>query len=75
MQRRIERALLHLQYFARYLLDALRDGLAVHRSEGDGFQNQKVEGSLNEVTWFSHAMIIYNIKCRLSGYQRIWRPI
>ena len=37
-------------------------------SSGDGFQNQQVQRTLHQIAWFSHTMIIYNMKCRLSRY-------
>ncbi len=60
MERRIERALLHLQHLTGDLLDALGDGPAVLRLERDGFQDEQVECSLHEIAWFSHALTIYN---------------
>jgi hypothetical protein len=30
----------------------------------DGFENQKIERSLDEIAGLTHTMIIYNKKCR-----------
>ncbi len=49
MQRGVERPLLHLQGIARYLLDALRDGISVNGSKRDHSQDQEVEGSLGKI--------------------------
>jgi hypothetical protein len=49
MQSGVERTLLHLQRVARYLLDALRDGVAVDGSERDHPKDQEVEGSLRKI--------------------------
>src|SRR4051812_35051798 len=54
MQRRIERALLHLQDFARHLLDALGDGPAVRRLKGKRLQDQEIQGALDEIGGFAH---------------------
>jgi hypothetical protein len=39
VQRRIERPLWNLNYAARYLLQALRDRMAVNRPKRDNLQN------------------------------------
>jgi len=49
MQRGIERALVHLQYFIRNLPDALRDSPTVHRLKVERLENQHVQGALEEV--------------------------
>jgi hypothetical protein len=49
MERGIERALLDLQDVAGHLLQALRDGVAVDRAEGDDFQDEDVERALEQV--------------------------
>src|ERR1700761_971572 len=61
VQSRIERALLHLQGFFRYLLDTFGDCPAMQRPESDGLENQQVERALHEIAWLSHTMAIYNI--------------
>jgi hypothetical protein len=45
----IERALRHLHYVARNLLEALRYAVAVDGSQSDDFQDQEVESALWEV--------------------------
>src|ERR1017187_953739 len=45
----IERPLLHLQDVARDLLDALRDAVPMRRFERHDFQDQHVEGALQQV--------------------------
>ena len=52
MQRGIQRALLHLQHFARKLADAARDRPAMLRLELKRFEDQKIERALNEVDGF-----------------------
>ena len=46
---RIQRALLDLQDFVGHLPDALCDGPAVPGSKRKGFEDQQIEGALNEV--------------------------
>src|SRR5262249_25939868 len=58
VQRGIKRPLLHLQCFARDLLDALRDGPAMQRLEREYAENQQVERALYEVGRL-HPLIIY----------------
>ena len=60
MQSRIEGALLHLQGFTGNLLDSFANRPTVFRFDGDGLQNEKSEGPLNEIVWLAHAMTIYN---------------
>ena len=60
----IEGALLDLEDFLGDLLDALGDGPAVLGLECDGFQDEEVEGALDEVVWFAHSMTIYTRNCR-----------
>jgi hypothetical protein len=60
MQCGIEGALLDLQDLAGDLLDALGDGPAVLRLQGEGFEDEEVESALNEIARFGHTMIIYN---------------
>jgi len=59
----VERALLDEEDVAGGLLDAFGNGPAVDRLEGDGFEDEEVEGSLEEIVWLAHTMIIYNF-CR-----------
>jgi hypothetical protein len=49
MEGRIERALLHLQRFARHLLDSLCDGIAVDGAKSDDAEDEEVESALREV--------------------------
>ena len=58
----VEGALLHLQNFIGYLLDALGDGPAVFGLKQDGFEDQQVESALDEIAWFAHAMTIYTLR-------------
>ncbi len=46
MQRRIERPLRHLDHVGRDLSDPLRDGPAMLRFEGEGAENQQIQGAL-----------------------------
>jgi len=55
----VEGALLDLEDFVGELLDALGDGPAVFGLEGDGLEDEEVEGSLDEIVWLSHTVIIY----------------
>ena len=55
MQSGVERALLHLEDFAGKLLNPLGDGPSVEGFEKERFEDQEVEGSLNEVAWLAHA--------------------
>jgi hypothetical protein len=54
VQRRIERPLRDLQRVLRDLLDAQQDTLAVQRPERHSFQDQHVEGALQDVDLFAH---------------------
>jgi hypothetical protein len=51
----VKGALLHLQDFAGKLLNPLGDSPAVHWFKEEGFEDEEVEGALNEVAWFAHA--------------------
>ena len=53
VERRIKGSLRDLQHFLRDLPDALGDGPAVLGLRGEGFENQDVEGALDEVGWLS----------------------
>jgi hypothetical protein len=55
MEGRIERALLHLQHFARHLLNTLGDGPAVHGFGEKSPQDEKVERTLDKIIRLSHA--------------------
>src|SRR6185437_5136921 len=48
----IERTLLDLEHFAGKLLNPLGDSPSVHGVGQEGFQDQKIEGALDEITWF-----------------------
>jgi len=50
----IERALIDLEDVVGDLADALGDGPAVERLEGDGFEDEEVESALDEVGGFGH---------------------
>src|SRR5206468_3371997 len=54
MQRRIQRSLLHLQHLARHLLDTLGYRPPVRGLERQCLENQKIQGSLDEVGGFTH---------------------
>ena len=47
------------------MLDALGDGPAVDGACREGFEDEEVEGALDQIGWSAHTMIIYNV-CRLS---------
>jgi hypothetical protein len=49
VQRGIQRALLHLQGFARHLLNSLRDGIAVNRAKRHNPHDEEIESSLREI--------------------------
>jgi hypothetical protein len=42
-------SLLHLNDLSRHLLQALRDRVAVQRSEGNDFEDQQVERALRKI--------------------------
>jgi len=46
------------------LLNALSDGPTVFGFERNGFENQEIQSSLDEVVRFSHTMTIYTKNCR-----------
>src|SRR3954451_17264593 len=54
VERRVQRALLHLQLFLRDLLDALADGPAMFWLERHHLEDQQVERALHEIVWFPH---------------------
>ena len=54
VQRGVERSVAHLQDVTGYLLEALPDGPAVERLEGEDFENQQVERALDEIGWPAH---------------------
>src|SRR5262249_49793208 len=54
VERRIEGALRDLQDVIADLLDALCDGPAVFRFEGDGLEDEEIEGPLDEIGRFAH---------------------
>ena len=49
MQGRIERSVFDLQYVVRASLDGVRDGMAVGGAEEEGLQDEKVQGSLQQL--------------------------
>jgi len=69
----VEGALLHLKHFTRDLLNALGNRPAVFGFEGNRFQDQEVQGALDEIVWLGHTMIIYSEDCRLSRYVGVGR--
>jgi hypothetical protein len=38
--------------------------------ERESLEDEKIEGALDEITWFTHTMIIYISMCRSSRYYR-----
>ena len=55
VKRGIQGALTNLQYFTGHLMDALRNGPAVHGLQSNSFQNEEVEGALDEICGFTQA--------------------
>jgi hypothetical protein len=53
---RVERAVADLQDVAGDLLEAQADGVAVHRLEGQNFQEQQVKSALDQVGRFAHRL-------------------
>ena len=68
VQRRIERALRHLDYVARDQLKALRDGVAVNGPGGDDLEDQQVERALGEIGFvgqpYTSVFYLYRTTCR-----------
>src|SRR6185436_18027793 len=56
VQRRVERAVAHLQHVAGDLLEALADRPGVERLEREDLEDQEVEGALDEIGWFAHKL-------------------
>src|SRR6185437_5447915 len=54
MQRGIKRALRHLNDIARYLLQPLRDGIAMNRTQRNNFQNEQVQRALGKIRLGGH---------------------
>jgi hypothetical protein len=54
MQGGVERTLLYLENFAGDLLNPLGDGPSMQRFEKERFEDEEVEGSLNEIAWLAH---------------------
>ena len=54
MERRVQRALRDLEDFSAGLFDAGGDRPAVHRLEGEGSENEEIEGALEEIGGFAH---------------------
>src|ERR1700751_1222557 len=54
MQRGIECALIHLEDIVRNLPDSLGNSPAVHGTQRDALQNQKIYGTLDEISWLAH---------------------
>ena len=56
MERGIERALMDLEEFFRYLLKSLRDGVAVVGAQGHHLEDQHIESATEEFLFaFIHA--------------------
>src|ERR1700722_1472497 len=70
MEGGIKRALLHLQRFARHLLDSLCDGVAVDGPKGDDAKDEEIEGALGKVEsvvcLHTCGFYIYSYTCRRS---------
>ena len=49
MERRIQRTLVHLQYFSRNLLDPFRNRPPVHGAGLEGTENQEIERALQKI--------------------------
>src|SRR5262249_25267715 len=65
MQRRVQRALLHLERVVGNLLDAFGNRPAVLRLERDGFQDQEIERALRQIHGSPFASTgVYPISCR-----------
>src|SRR5712671_4978016 len=50
VEARIKRPLLHNQHLCRSLLDALGDGVTMHRPGGEGLENEQIQGSLEQLS-------------------------
>jgi hypothetical protein len=50
----VERSLVHLKHFLGHLPDALSDAPAVHGLKSKGFEDQEVQGALDQMGWFAH---------------------
>jgi pimeloyl-ACP methyl ester carboxylesterase len=57
VQRGVQRTVADLQDLAGDLLQALADGPAVERLEGENLQDQEVEGALHEIRGAAHLLI------------------
>src|ERR1700739_1436431 len=51
----VKGALLDLEHFARKLLNSLGNSPSVHLLGQEGFEDEKVEGALDEIAGFAHA--------------------
>ena len=67
VQRGVELSVAHLQDVTGYLLEALPDGPAVERLEGEDFENQQVQRALDEIGWPAHGASL--------GYRELHRPV
>src|SRR5215469_798130 len=59
LQRRIKRALLHLQHLIRHLLNPLRNRPAMLRLKRKRLQNQQTQRPLHKIIRLSHTVTIY----------------
>ena len=58
VKRWIERALADLQNFAGHLVDALRDGPTMHGLERDDFQDEQIQGALDEIRGLTQSRVL-----------------
>jgi len=58
VKRWIEVALADLQNFAGDLVNALRDGPSVHGLERDDFQDEQIQGALDEIRGFTQSRVL-----------------
>jgi hypothetical protein len=58
VKRGIERSLPYLENLAGHLTNALGDGPTMHGFEGDGFEDEQVEGALHEAGWFTQEQLL-----------------
>jgi hypothetical protein len=52
VERGVEGALLDFETILGDLLDAQQNSIAVEGAQGDGFEDEHVEGALQQVEWF-----------------------
>jgi hypothetical protein len=59
LQGGIERALIDIEHAAAGLLEALADSPPVHGFEGEGFEDQEIQGAAEDVGWDRGHEIIF----------------